>query len=625
MTFTGINTLYLPQVSGFSFNLYNITLSDFNNPVTFYFFDSGVNSFYFKFLSGYIYDNSGKAISSCNLSDYQTLNGYVGGNTLSYQINGISNEIPVNFSRLEGLNISSSSTVVNCDVSIDSNPINYSVSFPSTYNVSGQLVGVINSDTSFIVYNPSLLFYNNSFQLLTPPSNIFTINSGSNNFPLQDVDPVSVSYLNTFLLGLNSSFGDIGGKFSSNRNVYAAELLTLSDYASNVYYQDSLFDGSWSGNSFSYSDNPLSYNISFNTIYGDIFGDSLPSTASIKYESLYPVDKSGYAASYVTGFELTSSGLYSGSAPSVSFTNYYYVTGLEKANESFLFSSGCSGRILTTFSGGTPSGNASGYLNLVSIYLSGIYGDGVKAYKAVSDYSALNSGSGYKSSPNIILATGGSCYSLPDYSGVELGQFKKISGYGSLLSQAGGLYGEVLTTGITGSGGTVTGYRVTGLNLTNIGYGYGSSYPPTLSFTRSAGDPLTNNASGTLSHKSTGLYNFTGFWNATVGSSGLSVYSLSSKNYYSGDFQVGQFQDYINLAVGVSGLDNTSPVTGLLTVYLSNGSTGVTAQKLIFQSRSFNSYTGALAINPSLSSYTPPPNLSSVFEQSQLQSQTIYF
>jgi len=625
MTLTGINYLYLPQVSGFYFDLSNITLSDFNNPVTFSFIDKSSNSFSFQFLSGYVYDNSGKIISSCNLSDYQAINGYIGNNILNYQINGIFNKIPLPFNNLNILYISSSSTTVNCDVSINSNPINYSVSFPNTYNVSGQLVGIINSDTNFTVYNPNLLFYNNSFQLLTPPSSVFTINSGSNSFPLQDVDPVSVSYLNTFSLGLTSSFGDIGGKFSSNRQVYATNLLTLSDYDSNVYYQDSLFNGSWSGNSFSYSDNPLNYNLSFNTIYGDIFGDSLPSIVSIKYESLYPIDNSGYASSYVTGFNLTNSGLYSGSAPSASFTNYYYVTGLEKANESFLFSSGCSNQILTTFSGGSPSGNASGYLNLVNVYLSGIYGSGVKNYKAVTNYSALNSGSGYKFSPSIILATGGSCYSLPDYSGIELGQFKKISGSGSLLSQAGGLYGEVLTSQITGSGGVVTGYRVTGLNLTNIGYGYGSSYPPTVSFIRSTGDPLTSNASGTLSYKSTGLYNFTGFWTTTVGSSTLPIYSAGGKNYYSGNFQLGQFQNYINLGVAVSGLDNTSPVTGLLTVYLSDGFTGVSAQRLIFQSRSFNSYTGALLPNPSLISYTPPPDLSGVFQQNQLQSQTIYF
>jgi hypothetical protein len=612
MQFTGINYLNLPQVQNFYFELSNITVSD-TGRADLFFYDKDGNNFGFQFISGYLFDNNKKIICSYNLLDSVNIVGFVSNNSLNYKINDISNQIPVTFTNLNLLYISSNSTAVNCDISCSSQPINYSVSFPATYAGGTELNGTINSDVKFKIYNPSSFFFNTYYDLLSLPSGqTIDIQSGSNSFTLKDIDPVQVQYLNQFQLGLTTTFDDIGGKIASYRNqLDNKNVLSLSDNQSNTYYQDAFFDGSYSGSSFVYSDVPVTYNFSLNASNISFDGDSFPSVLSVKYESLYPIDKSGYVSSYITGFNLTNSGLYSGAAPTVNFTQYYYVTGITRAFESFLFSTGCSSSLLTTFSGGIPSGNASGYLNLVNVYLSGIYSSGIGIFKAASSYSILSSGSGYRYAPNLLISTGGSCYNLPDFSGVEKGQFKKINGSGLLLSQAGGLTGYALTSGIIGAGGNITGYKVTGLNLTNIGYGYSTLFPPLVTFVRSTGDPLSNNASGNFKLKSTGLYDFTGFWNINSNAVPLSGYSYNNKNYYSGDFDIGIFQNNIVFQINLSGIDNTLPITGLLTVYLSDGVTGIMTQKQIFQSRSF------------ISGYVPPPDYSSIFNQSQYNVQSL--
>src|ERR1019366_119359 len=112
------------------------------------------------------------------------------------------------------------------------------------------------------------------------------------------------------------------------------------------------------------------------------------------------------------------------------------------------------------------------------VRLSGIYGTGINTFKIISGYSGISSGLGYQSAPTAILGTGGGCYSLPDASGTQTAQFRFSSGLGAVYAQAAGLTGLVLTSG------NLSGYAVTGIQVTNIGFGYSASFPPNLTFQR---------------------------------------------------------------------------------------------------------------------------------------------
>jgi hypothetical protein len=622
MQFTGNNTLYLPQVNQFSFLISGIDVFD-TGVVNFQFNDTGSNYFNFQLSGGYV--TTDRIISTYNTVDLFNIYGYIANNILNYQINNINYQKTVPFENLNSLIVSGGANPTNCSIFINSNPINANLSFNSTYNYTGLLTGFITSDTVFSTPPPSFLFYNSNLNFLTNTANYLTINTGVNYFYAQDTDSTIVEYVNNFYASINPMFGIIGNKFSPNRvGISNQTSLFLSDINTNNYYQTSLFNGIWNGNNFTYVDNPTNYNLSFNLGGSTLVGDFSPSTLFIQYAPIYPSNNSSYVSQYITGFNLTNSGLYSGVPPTINFNNYYYVTGLNKSFESFLFSTGCSNSILTTFTGGLPSGNASGYLNLVNVYLSGIYGVGVNSFKAANSYTILNSGSGYQSAPNLIFATGGNCYSVPDYSGIQSGQFKYVSGYGAVGNQAAGLTGYPLTSGITGSNGNITGYEVTGITLTNIGYGYSSSYPAKITFTRGSSDQLTNNASGNFSYKSTGLYNFTGSWNMTYNIFSTGYTTLPELNgLISGSTFMSSGQNNINLALSLTGLDNTSPISGLLTLYLSGVNQSLTTTKTIYQSRVFNLNTGALLPNAFVNYTYPLSDNISAYSISQVSSQYI--
>ena len=584
MQFTGTSSVLLPQVSQFSFALTGLKVSN-TGIVNFNFYDTGNGVFTFGLSGGLISTN--KTISTYNTVDRSFISGYLQSGVLTYLINGVVGQQNVTFSKLNKITVQAPSTIVACNLNVSANQINYSLSFPSSYKYFGSITGSLVSDTAFPINSVQVFSFNSRQNLLTANyATGLSIVSGTNSIVLNDVDNSFFEYQNTFDVTMPTTFGDVGNKFSAYRSgIINQSVLSLSPSTGNTYAQTSLFDGSWSGTTFTYSDNPLVYNLGFN--YSNFAYNGVPnaSTLTVAFYPLTPQDGSGYQAQYITGLTITTGGNYS-SPPKAQFSQYYYVTGLQNSLQSFLFSSGCSG-IPVTFSGGSPTSGASGSLVLKQVRLSGVYGAGVNTFKIISGYSGISSGLGYQSAPNFILGTGGGCYSLPDVSNTQTAQFRFASGLGAIYAQAAGLTGLVLTSG------SLSGYVVTGIQVTNIGFGYSASFPPNLTFQRVLGDVRAGNASGTFSYKTTGNYQFNNIWDVAV-NLGTGLNSLTEyMGYFSGSMNVFG-NGNLGLQIKCTNLDNTSAVSGLLVTRLTVGSQTITNQQVIYQTRTFDLYTGAL-------------------------------
>jgi len=629
MQFTGTSSVALPQVSSFGFNFTGVRVSS-TGSINFMFSDTGTGVFTFSFSGGLLSLNT--PICTYNTVDYTNISGYYQSGIVSYLVNGIFGQQNISFSKLNQLTINAGTSSVICDLFINSNPINYSVTFSPNYSCFGNLTGTIISDTVFNISNPSFLFYNSNQNLLLNSYTGITISSGINTLTFPDIDPSFFEYQNDFSVTLPTTFGNIGGGFSSYRSgIISQSVMTLAGMNSNVYAETSLFDGQWSGSKFIYVDNPTTYNLGFNYGNYSYFGLANTSTLNITFQPLKPANGSGYTAQYITGFNLISGGKYS-LPPIAQFSQYYYVTGLQNSSQSFLFSTGCTGSIPVTFTGSFAISGASGAIFLKPVYLSGIYNTGIANFNIWSGYSGTTSGLGYQGVPVFVLNTGGGCYSVPDHSGVQTAQFKFATGYGAVYAQAAGLTGLALM-----SGGPYWS-SVTGIQLTNIGFGYSTGFSPNVTFARQNGDffatgdyyvsggnvilsggyPIIisgnstgNLATGNFSYKSTGLYQFDQFWdidyNFGTGFVGLPDFG----GYFSGS--VGAYGGgNVGLQITCSGLDNTSAVSGLLTLSLvgSGGYPTKTNQQIIFQSRTFDLSTGSMLVNPSaVITFVPLPDL----------------
>jgi hypothetical protein len=615
---SGISKVWLPEVSDFSFAISNIRFSD-TGAVLFEFLDTNNSSFNFSFGSGKIVQGQPTNISLgfYNTKETHLISGYLTGSVLSYFIDGVFYQRTLSFQKLSSFTVTTSASPVWADVSFASSKINYSLNLSPSYKYYDVLTGTLTSDVAFKTLSPKFTFYNSNKPLLLSSYDAGISGlSGSTGISFTDIDDDFSEYVNEFFVSIPTTFGDIGGRFKINRTgVSSAPILTLADASGNSYYQTSDFNGEWSGSTFLYQDNVLTYDLGFDYSHTSSVGDPYQAQLSISFMPLQPGNMSGYASQYITGVTMTASGLYSGT-PAFSGAQYYYVTGVQNSLSSFLFSTGCTGNLNVSYSGGGASSGASGAFILRQVRLSGIYNPGVAYFKMVSGYSGKSLGSGYRNAPTFSISTGGACYSLPDYSGVELYQFTRATGYGALYAQAAGLMGLVI----------MSGSAVSGVQVTNIGFGYSAAQPPTLGFIRQSGDTGVLNASGVFGYKTTGIYDFDQFWKASfsfgkggVGFSGVSGYNggYSGKYYVNG---VGNLQ----MQLICSGLDNTSPVSGLLTISITGNGLSLTSQKIISQSRIFDLSTGALMTPPPPSNMTTPaPDLSYAFDQDQYDYQYI--
>lgn len=608
MQFTGTSTIYLPNVREFEFSLNGIKVLE-TGVAYFRFADTGENYFDFTFSGGYI--QTDRIIGTYSSIDESNIIGYLSSGTLNYKINDIFHQRQVPFTGLNKITVSAGPLGLFGDISVLSPTINYSLNFSSSYTCYGSLSGSIISDTSFQTDIPSFTFYSSNKPLLTGYSSGIRVRSGVTQILLNDVDSSFTEYANDFNISLQTTFGDVGSRFTSNRTGIAGySTISLSDSADSVYHNTSLFNGSWSGDSFIYNDNVLNYNINFAYSNTSYFGTDNPSKLIISFLPIFPKDNSGYGAEYITGFNLIETGGYD-QTPTFSGAQYYFVTGLQNPYQSLLFSSGCSGALNVTYSGGLPMSSGSGILTLKTVRISGIYGAGVNTFKIVSGYSNISNGSGYQYAPRFVLGTGGDCYSLPDYSGVELSQFKIASGYGAVYAQAAGLTGVVLMDG--------TG--VSGVQVTNVGFGYSESLPPTINFIRKQGDIGTSGASGLFLYKTTGLYDFDKIWTAYAGfGTGMSQLGGVDGGYM-GIYDV-LGEGNIKIQIICSGLDNTDPVSGVLRVILSGNGDALVGQRIVSQSRYFNLSPYAMSDVPvPVDQFQPLPDLNYAFAQDQFEYQ----
>lgn len=594
----------LPQVKNFSFLISGISVFDLN-PISFNFYDTGNNSFSFYLESGLITTN--RIIYLYNTKESINIEGHVKDNKLYYKINDVAHDKQINFSSLSKLKINSFSESVVYDIFINSNPINYSFEVNPSYSLGGILSGKINTDTTFYIKDYSLVFKNSDIQLFSGQNNLTGIFSkGQNAFGLKDIDNLKLEYKNSFLIYFDTIFGSLKADLYSYRgDYYNNKIFSLSENSFNLYNKSFLFDGIVSGNNFYHVKNKENFNLTYSIGTFDYLGGDFPSLVSVKFEPVYPLNNSYYTSEYVTGFSLTNQGLYSGLPPSAEFIRYYYVDGISQYVQNLLFSQDCPNQIQITYSG-KATGQASGYLDARDVYISGLYGNGINKYKAIFNYIPYSYGSGYTGAPIILWGTGGNCFSLADVSG-EKGQFKKIHNtYAKIVSHADYLTGTVLTSGITGNNGIITGYKVTGLQLTNIGSGYTQIFPPKVYFIRSTEDILNQDASGILNYKKSGLYNFPASWSINYNFSGYLLENSSfigvnqneiqliDNNYFSGNILIPSGEKLIYFDLNCSGLDNTVPLSSLITLNIGEDSNKIITQNYIYNDKYYNTNTGAL-------------------------------
>jgi hypothetical protein len=580
ITLTGQNTLRLPEVSQFGFTFNPLFVQTSGVSTIGFTNTSGVTGFSLWLSGQNIYLKSSgvnKKISSYNLNEAivfsgNCLNGTGSYNYLDFYINDIHinswQELISGNIGLLNINVASGDTM-QIDLGLFSGPINWGLSLPTSYAAFGQTTGVISTNTNFWILNSNTTFSNSYQPLLSVDTIIAPVKINIPlNLTLVDFDDSSQDYTVDIVSYLNSNIGDLtfGGSINRTGN-NESNLLTFRNLSSSNNISG-LFDGSWNGNNFIYNDAPEMCVLNYEYSNIDTNGNQdINQTILIKYEADFPLSGQSYTSEYITGFDLTNGGQYS-SQPSVIFNNYYYTTGISQLYSSLLFSSGCTGNLPVTFTGGGGSG-ASGYLLLAPATVANLYGAGNINYHIVTGGVFNNIGTNYSFSPTGVVLTGAygnTCYDVPKFYNSNLYSFSKFDSIGLITSQATALTGLVL--GITGLIGVDTGYFVTGLDITNIGYGYNASRMPSCTFIRPFGDSYSVDASGAFLMKSTGNYNMGSVWTVSTGWTNGDLVPLVSG--LSG--VISSQNQYFTIQLQCSGLDNTSGVINKLSVLPSLGS-----------------------------------------------------
>ena len=575
---SGNNQLKIPEANPFGFVFNSISV-----------LTTGVSSISFANASGTsisfilsgqnIYLKSSginKCISSYNTGQSFSLSGtYLSGNSGYYFMDFYVRDLHINSwqellpSNLFLLNINvASGDLLNIDAQMYCNTINSSLNLPFSYEAFSNFTGNIITNTNYWILGSNTT-YINSYQSLLSTDNIIApvkttlplilnINDLDNSY--QDYQVKSQSYLTTNI-GSSVLTGNI---YRSGNEENILDTFELLNTTSNI---SGLFNGIWSGETFIYSDFPEYLTLNFEFSEMNISGIySTNQNIFINFQPYLPLNNQTYYSEYITGFVLTNSGNYV-NPPTVMFNNYYFTTGMTQQWATMLFSSGCSGNIpfYTTGGGGT---GASGIIQVLPVTLSNLYVVGNAIYNIVTGTSMYSSGTNYTGIPNIIIQTGiySNCYDVPTHYGTNLYSFTPINTSGAISPQAQWLTGIVLTTtGVTGN------YYVTGLEVTNIGYGYNASRTPYCTFIRSSGDSMTTNASGFFQLKATGLYNINNYWTIYTGWTNQSVSPLVSG--LSGILSANE--RFFSIVLQCSGLDNTSGIVSQLTIQPSLGS-GIT-------------------------------------------------
>lgn len=579
MKLSGNNTLQLPEVNAFSFIFDNLSVSTTGISKIAFSTQSGVTGFSFVLSGQNIYlQSSGinKSISSYNINESfsisgNNLSGVSGYNYLDFYVNGLGINawqelLPQNLYLLN-INVASGD-VLNLNAKLYAKNININLNLPNSYQALGGTTGTINTDTSFWITNSNTVF-SQSYQPLLNIDTIIAPVKVNNplSLVLTDLDDSSQDYTMSIQSYLSSNIGPTGLLETITRTGNVASTISSFELLNNNFNVSGLFDGIWSGNNFVYSDFPEYSTFNFEYSIMDTLGNySSNQSILIKFEPSTPVNGSGYTSEYITGFNLITGGKYL-YPPTPVFNSYYFVTGLTQSFASMLFSSGCTGSIPVTFTGGGGNG-ASGDILLAGVTLANLYQSGNLVYYIATGANFPSQGTNYTGIPTAIFKTGiySNCYDVPAHFASNLYSFTSLNSSGSLGPQAVSLSGLVLTN--TGVFSGITGFTVTGLDITNMGHGYNASRMPLVTFLRQSGDTLTGNASGTFQLKATGLYNINNFWTIQTGwtngdfaplQSGLSGILTNNQRFFSIQLQC-------------SGLDNTTGIVSKLSVLPSQGS-----------------------------------------------------
>lgn len=583
ITLSGNNRLQMPEVNQFSFTFDPLFVQTTGASNIIFSNSSGVTGFSFLLSGQNIYLKSSginKKVCSYNLNEAITLsgaaiNGPSGYNYLDFYVNGIhinawQELVPTNVS-LINVNVATGDSL-SLNLKLNSNNINYSFNLPNQYTAFGSTSGTISSDTNFWILNSSTIFSQSYQSLLSADTIIAPVKT---NQPLvltlNDLDDSSQDYNVEMTSYITSNIGEFVLDDTIARTGNNASSMTNFRLLSNSNNISGLFDGNWSGNNFVFNDTPEQTLFNYEYSKMDVNGNyDTNQKILIKYEAVNPLSGQSYPSEYITGFKLNGSGQYS-YPPDVVFNNYYYITGISQAYNSLLFSSGCTGNLPVIFTGGGGNG-ASGYLQIAQVTLANLYQAGNAVYSVVTGGVFNYLGSNYTGIASGVVLTGifgNTCYDVPRFYNSGAYSFIKFNNTGVLSPQASFLTGFVL--GMTGLIGTGTGFFVTGLDISNIGYGYNASRTPSVTFIRQSGDLYSSNASGTLLLKATGNYNMGSVWTIYTGWTNNNLYPLESG--LSGVFSTQN--RYFTISLNCSGLDNTSGVINKLSVLPSFGSGNV--------------------------------------------------
>lgn len=575
MIFTGTNRMLLPEVKEFAFTFSNLVINT-SGSVTLAFEDCHKNTISKLVFSGhkiteYRYNRPyNRSVGTFNNDEAIQVSGYVLNNTgyadFEYFING------VQFNTKDNYNLTYQSgtflidvptgDIVSCDMFLYSQPFNYQFNIPSFFNSFTALTGQFTTDTNFWILNSNTTYSQSYQNLFSGDPIIGPVNTGLPlTIVLPDIDDSNQDYIIDFNIDFTSNLGPISEPMTVTRTGIFNNETTQFSVSDNISGISGEFDGDWEINQFVFDDEPQGLTKNFFYSKVDVNGNSIGNSITISFQPSYPSNSGHFKSEYVTGFSLTSSGEYLQS-PDVMFTGYYYITGIAQTLPSLLFSTGCTGQIPVIFSGFSGAG-ATGNLQLLPVTFNNVYQSGIHNYNIVTSFNMVSGGTGYLGSPTAIVLTGAytNCYDVPNFYGSSYSVFSRFNTSGTLEPLAYYLTGEVLTTTGLVSGELMTGLIVTGINITNIGSGYNSTFLPLMSFIRHSGDTLTKNASGILSTKASGIYNFTGDWTVETGWSNL---NFSIMTGFTGQFFTeGQ---YFSVRMTCSGLDNTEPIITQLSV-----------------------------------------------------------
>lgn len=598
MQLSGNQFRLTPETNSVGFVFKNLFVNNATGLAEIGFSGSG-NVLKFLLRDNFIYSPQGKKVATYNAGEPIGLSGNIGTGVYSYYVNGdlinVSG-VKTNFP-IQRFFVNTTGCTMNVEPQLFSNYYDTGVyisgAFKALSGVSGTIVN--NSSSRIRVFGSSIFFYGSYDALLTGYISGDVPAGGTLNFALNDLDSGRFDTNLNFMLKLDTSIGPIGKIFSINRVSGLSDTVRTLSSASGDFTFGIEWFGSGISNRFIYEPVSDSAFLSFSAFAETLSGVSKPKTLTVKVEAISPGNSGIVRTEYVTGLLITNTGQYA-TCPQAVFTGYYFVTGVSYANH--LFSSGCTGSIplIFTRNGGIGTG-ASGTLSVRRIRLSGVYGAGVKDFYVPDGVSITTGGTGYTLAPTVTLNTGvwAGCFDLAQNSGsVSIYTPFASASLALMTPSAAYLTGETLcTTGLV-SGGTATGYIVTGVLITNDGSGYNTgNYVPRMSFIRGVGDTLTQNASGTLSMKSTGRYIFDQNWSVKTGIAGynLALFSGTGLLPYTGQISLSAFQNYVTVQISHSGLDNTEPV--VLKVTLTNED-GTAVSTLVSGAKTYDITTGHL-------------------------------